>query len=188
MPVAKNSEATSETTLPNKVFITIFAVLMMSPTGYLNDVMCTLCSVALFQVQYRYFKPRHRQPLVTGEGENKNVDILRWALKWLFPQTLFGPYKAFNILLGNLVYILGVQRACEDLVPVLFLYRPTPIMYRYVFVPRVAKLRSTSLQIIITRSEGLKIMVSVMSSLRGGADNELSSSLRLCTASTANSH
>lgn len=56
------------------------------------------------------------------------------------------------------------------------------------FIPLVAKLRSTSLQVIVTRSEGVKTIVSVISSLRGGADDEPSSSLRLCTASTANSH
>ena len=58
----------------------------------------------------------------------------------------------------------------------------------YTFIPLVAKLRSTSLQIIVTKSEGLKIIVSVMSSLLGGVDIEPSSSFRLCTASTANSH
>lgn len=56
------------------------------------------------------------------------------------------------------------------------------------FIPLVAKLRSTSLQVIVTRSDGVKTIVSVMSSLRGGADDEPSSSLRLCTASTASSH
>lgn len=57
-----------------------------------------------------------------------------------------------------------------------------------VFVPLVAKLRSTSLQIMVTRSEGLKIIVSVISSLRGRADVGPASSPHLCTASTANSH
>ncbi|TNN35975.1 hypothetical protein EYF80_053855 [Liparis tanakae] len=43
-------------------------------------------------------------------------------------------------------------------------------------------------KIIVTRSEGLKIIVSVMSSRRGSSDVGHSSSLRLCTASTASSH
>lgn len=103
---------------------------MMSLTGYLNAVVCTLCSVgsyfALFQVQY--FKLRHRQPLVTGEGKNKNVETFcDEPLNGFFsPNTFFGPYKAFNILLWNLLYILGVQRACEDLVPVFFPVSPNP--------------------------------------------------------------
>lgn len=98
----------------------------MSLTGYLNAVVCTLCSVALFQVQY--FKPRHRQPLVPGEGENKNVETFcDEPLNGFFPQTLFCPYKAFNILLGYLFYILGVQRACEDLLRVFFCIAQPPL-------------------------------------------------------------
>lgn len=73
---------------------------MMSLTGYLNAVVCTHCSVASsfapFQVQY--FK--YGQPLVTGEEENKNVETFcNEPLNGFFPQTLFCPYKAFNILM-----------------------------------------------------------------------------------------
>lgn len=62
---------------------------MMSLTGYLNAVVFTLCSVAssfaLFQVLY--FK--HRQPLVTGEGGNKNVETFcNEPLNGFFPKHL----------------------------------------------------------------------------------------------------
>jgi len=61
-------------------------------------------------------------------------------------------------------------------------------------LPLTAKLKSTSLQVMVTRSAGLKIIVSVMSSIFGGEDCPPPSppppppSLRLWTASTASSH